>query len=120
MIRDIIIQLNILNNIFPVDILYEIDKQMRLMGTWKQASHWTVKSASKYGYLEVLKYHHKNGSGKWSKNTMKIAAEQGHLDIVKWLYYNKNGNLAIAIASALANEHEHILNWICEENFLNN
>ena len=55
----------------------------------KNGCEWTSEctEAAKSGYLECLKYAHENGCP-WDEYTCTAAAENGHLDCLKYAYEN--------------------------------
>ena len=58
------------------------------------------------GFLESLKYLHKNNLGKFSKDAMEWAAKYGNLDIVRFLHENRpEGYTKDTVGLAARNGH---------------
>jgi hypothetical protein len=69
--------------------------------------------AATYGYLDVIKWLHKNGIKGCSSSTMDYAAEHGYLDIVKWLHINRTeGCTKYAIDLAVKNGHLDVVEFL--------
>jgi len=57
--------------------------------------------AAKNGYLEIVKYLHKNRMG-GTTDAMDYAAENGHIETVRWLHQNRSeGGTSRTIGSLL-------------------
>ena len=75
--------------------------------------------AAKYGYLDILKYGHKNGF-RWSLEATIYAAENGHLDCLKYLHENGCDWNGSCCDDAAKNGHLDCLKYLfengCEQN----
>jgi hypothetical protein len=79
----------------------------------KTEKYWLLKSCATKGYLNLMKYAHKN---RCSLNTHSCdnAALNGHLDCLKYLHENGCSWDSIAIGNAMINGHLDCLKYAIE------
>ena len=101
-------------NMLLFQILSKEEKKKLYHGTLNECGILIMDYAAEQGYLEVVKWLHKNGC-QATFRAMDYAAAKGYLEIVKWLHENrKEGCTVWAMNWSAENGHLEIIKWLHE------
>lgn len=81
----------------------------------KECTHWAIDGAASGGHLEMVKWLHENRREGCTHEAMDWAAKKGHLRMLKWLEINtKEGFTFNALTSSTLKGHIKVLKWLCK------
>ena len=81
--------------------------------TNRGCTEYAMDYASRNGHLDVVIWLHQNRKEGCSKNAMNWASMHGHLNIIKWLHNNRNEGCNVwAMDLAVCYNHLHVVKWL--------
>lgn len=80
---------------------------------WGTSNSAAIETASRYGYMPIVKYLHQSGRGKFSHEALNQACAGGYLSVVKYLHENSISRCnSEATNIACKNGYLHILEYL--------